>query len=193
MPGATDHLRGSLWTAILRRRAPQWLLALAPLVLAAGLLPAARPALIAAIALCNVWINADALRWRGRINQHWPSWLNEAIPQLEDSSILLAQEANTPIAKLQQQRLQARLADVLTADDYKAIARKRIRIAILPIALSLLAAGSAAAWHGKQTAAAPSPAAARQANKPIIDGEVHLRITPPAYTGVPAFETGARG
>ena len=192
MPGATDHLRGSLWTAILRRRAPQWLLALAPLVLAAGLLPAARPALIAAIALCIVWIIADALRWRGRINQHWPSWLNEAIPQLEDSSILLAQEANTPIAKLQQQRLQARLADVLTADDYKAIARKRIRIAILPIALSLLAAGSAAAWHGKQTAAAPSPAAARQANKPIIDGEVHLRITPPAYTGVPAFETGAR-
>jgi hypothetical protein len=27
MPGATEHLRSRLWAAILRRRAPQWLLA----------------------------------------------------------------------------------------------------------------------------------------------------------------------
>jgi len=148
MPGATDHLRSGLWTAILRRRAPQWLLALAPLVLAACLLPSARPAVAAATSICVIWIFADALRWRRRINQQWPSWLNEAIPQLEDSSTLLAGEAKTPIAKLQQQRLQARLADVLTADDYKDIARQRVRFAILPLVLCLIAAASAAASPG---------------------------------------------
>jgi len=191
MPGATDHLRSGLWTAILRRRAPQWLLALAPLALAACLLPAASPAVAAATSICVIWIFADALRWRRRINQQWPSWLNEAIPQLEDSSTLLAGEAKTPIAKLQQQRLQARLADVLTADDYKNIARQRVRFAILPLALCLIAAASAAAWHAHPPAA-PAPVVAQQINKPIVDGEVHLRITPPAYTGAAPFETGAR-
>ncbi|MYM21347.1 hypothetical protein GTP46_01610 [Duganella sp. FT135W] len=189
MPGATDHLRSRLWTAILRRRASQWLLALAPLVLAAYLLAAS--SLAAAVAICVIWIIADALRWRRRIGQQWPSWLNAAIPQLEDSSTLLAEDAKTPIAKLQQQRLHARLAEVLTDADYQAIARARSKLAILPLVLSLAATGAAAAWHGKQTTAAPPPATA-QANKPIVDGEVHLRVTPPAYTGVAPFETGAR-
>jgi hypothetical protein len=189
MPGATDHLRHSLWTAILRRRAPQWLLALAPLALAAYLLPSV--AIFAAIAICIIWTFVDAVCWHRRIASQWPSWLNAAIPQLEDSSTLLAEEAQTPIAKLQQQRLHARLADVLTDADYKAIARTRSKIAVLPLALSLLAAGSAAAWHGKQTTAG-QPQQTAQANKAIIDDEVHLRVTPPAYTGVQPFETGAR-
>jgi hypothetical protein len=191
MPAATDHLRGRLWSAILRRRAPQWLAVIAPLALAAYLLPAARPALAAAIAISAAWIIADAFLWRRRIAQQWTSWLNAAIPQLEDSSTLLAEEAHTPIAKLQQQRLQARLADVLTNADYNNIARSRARFAILPLALSLLAAGSAAAWQGKQAAPAGPPPTA-QTNKPIVDGEIHLRVKPPAYTGVAPFETGAR-
>ena len=104
MPGATDHLRSRLWTAILRRRAPQWLAILAPLTIAAvALSPVAAPTAaaptaawlfaLAATALCLVSIAVDAARWRHRINQQWPSWLNEAIPQLEDSSVLLAEEA----------------------------------------------------------------------------------------------------
>jgi hypothetical protein len=190
MPGATDHLRGRLWAAIVRRRAPQWIAASTPLLLVA-LLPAARlPALIA-IAVWAAWVAADALRWRGRIAAEWTSWLNAAIPRLEDSSTLLATEAHTPIAKLQQQRLLARLADVLTQADYQAIARTRVSFAVLPLVLSLLAAGAAAAWHGKQTAPALPPVTAA-ANKPIVDGEVYLRVAPPKYTGVAAFETGAR-
>jgi hypothetical protein len=189
MPGATDHLRSRLWSAILRRRAPQWLLALAPLVLAAFLLAAA--GMFAAIAICIIWIIADAVRWHRRIARQWPSWLDAAIPQLEDSSTLLAVDAKTPIAKLQQQRLQARLADVLTDADYRAIARTRSKLAILPLALSLMAAGAAWAYHGR-AAVAPTPTQAAQANKPVVDGEVHLRVTPPGYTGVAPFETGAR-
>ncbi|SDH59834.1 MULTISPECIES: DUF4175 family protein [unclassified Duganella] len=191
MPGATDHLRGRLWSAILRRRAPQWLAALLPLLIAAVAWPAARTPALIAIATWAAWTIADALRWRHRIAEQWPSWLNAAIPQLEDSSTLLAAEAHTPIARLQQQRLQARLADILTDTDYQAIARTRVRFAILPMVISLLAAGAAWGWQG-QPAAKPAPPAAAQANKPIVDGEVYLRVTPPQYTGVAAFDTGAR-
>jgi hypothetical protein len=191
MPGATDHLRNRLWAAILRRRAPQWLAALAPLLLAAIALPAARTPALAGIAIWAIWAAVDAVRWHRRVAAQWPSWLNAAIPQLEDSSTLLAEEAQTSIAKLQQQRLQARLADVLTTADYQAIARNRVRFAIVPLVLSLLAASAAWAWHGQSAAPAAAPPAA-QANKPVIDGEVYLRVTPPKYTGVAAFETGAR-
>jgi hypothetical protein len=155
--------------------------ALAPLELAAYLLAAA--GIVAAIAICIIWIIADAVRWHRRIAQQWPSWLNAAIPQLEDSSTLLAADAKTPIAKLQQQRLQARLADVLTDADYQAIARTRSKLAILPLALSLLAA----ARHGPTIAAPPwrRRRRPREANKPIVDGEVHLRVTPPATPASP--------
>jgi hypothetical protein len=56
----------------------------------------------------------------GASPSQWTSWLNAAIPALEDSSTLLAADATTPIARLQQQRLQARIASVLTDDDYGA-------------------------------------------------------------------------
>jgi hypothetical protein len=191
MPGETDHLRSRLSSAVMRRRAPQWLAALAPLAIAAVALPAARTPALAAIILWAIWLATDILQWRKRINSQWTSWLNAAIPALEDSSKLLAADAATPIAKLQQQRLRARLASVLTTDDYRDIARTRVRWSVLPIALSIMAAGAAWSYHGKQ-AASPPPAAAAQANKAIMDGEVYLRVAPPAYTGAPAFETGAR-
>ena len=195
MHGATDHLRKRLWSAVLRRRAPQWLAAIAPLLLVAIALPAARTPAMAGVVLCAAWIASDAVRWHRHIAAQWTSWLNAAIPQLEDSSTLLTGEARSPIARLQQQRLQARLADVLTDADYQAIARTRTRtrFGTLPIALGLLAAGAAWAWQAQpQSATPPAPPAAAQVNKPIVDGEVYLRVTPPKYTGVQAFDTGAR-
>lgn len=191
MPGATEHLRNRLWRAIMRRRVPQWLAVLTPLLLAATALPDVRVPALAGIAAWAIWIAADIMRWRRRIDSEWASWLNAAVPRLEDSSTLLASEAHTPIARLQQQRLHARLADVLGAEDYVAIARARVRFTILPVALSLLAAGGAWAWHDRMPPEAAQTAPA-QANKPIVDGEVYLRVTPPKYTGAAAVETGAR-
>jgi hypothetical protein len=190
MPGETDHLRSRLWSAVMRRRAPYWLAALTPLAIAAAVLPAARTLAIAAMLPWLIWLAIDIHQWRKRINAQWASWLNAAIPALEDSSTLLAADASTPIARLQQQRLQARLAGILTEDDYRGIARTRVRFGALPLALSIMAAGAAWGYHGQQTAV-PAPAAAAQ-TKAIIDGEVYLRVAPPAYTGVAAFETGAR-
>jgi hypothetical protein len=191
MPGEPDHLRGRLWRAAMRRRAPYWLAALAPLALAAAALPAARTLALAAMLPWAIWLAVDACLWRRRIGKQWTAWLNAAIPQLEDSSTLLATDAQTPIARLQQQRLLARLASVLTDDHYKDIARARVRFGVLPIALGIMAAGAAWGYH-RQQAPRPAPAASTQANKAVVDGEVYLRVAPPAYTGVAAFETGAR-
>ncbi|MQA22452.1 DUF4175 family protein [Rugamonas rivuli] len=190
MYGETKTLRRRLWTAVLRRRVPQWLAALAPLVIALILLHAARPLVIAAILPWTVWVAADIYRWRWRLKREWTSWLDAAIPALEDSSTLLAADATTPIAKLQQERLRARLASALGDDDYRSIARTRVRVGILPVLLSLAAAGAAWGYHGKQIATVP--ASDSQTAKAIVDGEIYLSVTPPAYTGVKSFETAAR-
>lgn len=191
MHGETDFLRRRLWAAVLRRRLPQWLAALTPLALAAILLPAARAFALAAIAIWVVWLAADIYRLRQRLADQWPSWLNASIPALEDSSMLLAADAKTPIARLQQQRLQSRLAQVLTGDDYRRIAHTRVRFGFVPLVASLIAAGAAWGFQAKP-ATANVAAAAAPVNKPIVDGEVYLRVTPPAYTGVAGFETAAR-
>ena len=191
MHGETDILRHRLWTAVWRRRAPLWLAALAPLVIAAFVLPQARILALAAMVPWAVWVAVDVFRWHARTGRLWISWLDAAVPALEDSSTLLASEATTPIARLQQQRLQARLAAALTADDYRGIARDRVRFGVIPVLASLVAAG--AAWGYQDATVAPAaPVVAARVDKPIVDGEVYLRIAPPAYTGVAAFETAAR-
>jgi hypothetical protein len=190
MRGESEQLRGRLRAAVLRRRAPQWLAALIPLALAAFLLPAVRPLVLVAIILWGAWLAVDIYRWRRRIDAEWTSWLNAAVPALEDSSVLLAGDATTPIARLQQQRLQARLAVVLADDDYRGIARSRVRVGIVPVLLSLAAAGAAWGYHGKQSVS--TPVASAQDNKPIVDGEIYLRVAPPGYTGVKPFDTAAR-
>ncbi|ELX12085.1 hypothetical protein Jab_1c06780 [Janthinobacterium sp. HH01] len=191
MYGETNTLCRRLWAAVLRRRVPQWLAALAPLVIALILLHAARPLAIAAILPWAIWVAADIYRWRRRLKREWTSWLDAAIPALEDSSTLLAADATTPIARLQQERLRARLASVLGDDDYRSIARTRVRVGILPVLLSLAAAGAAWGYHGKQITSG-APAADSQTAKAIVDGEIYLSVTPPAYTGVKPFETAAR-
>ena len=191
MYGETDFLRRRLWGAVMRRRLPQWLAALVPLALVAILLPAARVIALAAIVVWLMWLAADIYRLRRRIANQWSSWLNAAIPALEDSSTLLAAEAGTPIARLQRQRLQSRLAQVLTGDDYRRIAHARVRFGFAPLVASLIAAGAAWGYQAKPPVA-KAPQVAAPINKPAVDGEVYLRVTPPAYTGVAGFETAAR-
>ncbi|TFW22534.1 DUF4175 family protein [Duganella callida] len=192
MHGETDHLRRRLWTAVWRRRGAQWLAVFLPLLVSAALLPASRAATAVVIVACAIWAMVDAYRWRDRIGKQWASWLDAAVPQMEDSSALLAADAGTPIARLQQQRLQARLAGVLTDSDYQRIARNHAGYVTVPLIFSLLASGAAWAWQGKPAGASQMPKATAPANKPILDGEVYLRVTPPGYTGVESFETGAR-
>ncbi|TYQ12215.1 UNVERIFIED_ORG: hypothetical protein JN05_03649 [Zoogloea ramigera] len=196
MPAAPDLLRQRLWAAVLRRRAPAWLVALTPLVAAAVLLPAMRTWLLAALAAWALGLALDAWRWRQRIAAQWAAWLDAAVPALEDSSALLAGEPATPMARLQQQRLQARLATSLSAADYRAIACRRAPLAapssLAPVVLAMIATGAAWCYGASAVRAVAQPAATPSANTPVVAGEIYLRVTPPAYTGVAAFETGAR-
>ncbi|KQV85368.1 hypothetical protein ASD15_30525 [Massilia sp. Root351] len=191
-----------LWRAILLRRAPLWAGALLPLslllartALSAPGAPQSGPAALAPLVLlCAwlIWLVADLLALRRRVAAEWPRWLDAAVPALEDSSALLATEPATPVARLQRQRLQARLLDVLRDDDYRAIARVRVRHALLPIAASVLCAASAYAWQATQAgpAHANGKAAAGKAG-PRAPGDIVLRVTPPGYTKAAPFESGA--
>lgn len=193
MPGAPDLLQRRLWRATVRQRAPHWLAPVAVLAPAVALLPAARLLLLAAIAAWAVWVAVDAYRWRRRIAVRWAAWLDAAVPGMEDSSALLASAAPAPLAQLQQQRLQARLA-ALTDDDVRGIARSRAHfgvVGIVPVALAVIAAAAAWTYEGVRPAL-PATAPAAAANRPVVAGDVYLRVTPPAYTGVAPFETGAR-
>src|SRR5471032_742513 len=168
MHGAPDTLRRRLLFAVLRRRAPSWGLTLLPLLwllLSFGmLLP---------VLAWLTWIVIDIVLWRRRIDGHWITWLDAAVPALEDSSALLDSAPTSVIAQLQQQRLHAKLMSVLTLDDYRAIARSRVRFEILPLVLSLLLAGAVWNWHVKPLAASAQTVHA-QAAKPIVDGEIYL-------------------
>ena len=190
------ELKRRLWSAVVLRRLPQWLAVLLPLLLVA-ILPKAHPLALAALALFAVWLAIDIYRLRRRLATQWTVWLDAAVPALEDSSALLAaapDALSTPIARLQQQRLLARLVSALGDDDYRAIARTRVRFAMLPLIVSLCAAGAAWGVHYKQSGGMPGAAALPAGGKAraIVDGEIYLRVAPPAYTGVAAFETAGR-
>ncbi|MES2263931.1 MAG: DUF4175 family protein [Pseudomonadota bacterium] len=205
MPAAADFrsiVRGHLWRAALLRRAPLWALALLPplLLCAQSLAHRAAPAAsgvsssfaipLLLLAVCLLWLAVDVHRLRRRIAVEWTRWLDAAIPGLEDSSALLDGEPTSAIARLQRQRLQARLPDLLRKEDYRSIARRRVRINLLPLAFSLLAAG---AFWGWQKTHATAPGAIRMTvAKTAAPGDVIIRVTPPAYTRIAAFETDAR-
>lgn len=205
-----------LWRAVLLRRAPLWAAALSPLLLALFLplllpllfpaltatqaaappSPAPRPTLLPFALLLpawTMWVAVDLLALRRRVAAEWPRWLDAAVPALEDSSVLLADELEpaSALARLQRKRLQARLRELLRADDYRAIARQRVRFAVLPVIASLLCAGSAYAWQRAQSAPVAVAGKAAQKTQPAVPGDIVLRITPPAYTRVAAFESDA--
>ncbi len=191
MHGETDLLRQRLRAAVLRRRVPVWLGVLLPLVAGLLLWPTARNGMLGASVIAVLWLLFDARRWQQRIRNEWATWLNAAIPALEDSSELLAEDAATPIARLQQQRLHARLNAVLGAEQFHAIARARVRLPLLPLLLVLVTCVAAALYQGRQSAAV-SRTTAPSATQPIAAGAIYLRVLPPAYTGVAAFDSAAR-
>ncbi len=169
-----------LWRVALWRRLPGWLAAGLP-----WLLLQSWPGL----ALWALALGLDAWRLRGRIDAQGLRWLDAAVPALEDSSALLVRAAS-PLARLQQQRLLARLDRVVDAPLLRQIARTRAGFDWRLLVLSLAAAGGVAllaarpAQRGGTTAVAASASA--------VAGELRLQIAPPAYTGVAAFDSAPR-
>ena len=179
MSAAAEGLHQRIHRALLRRRAPAWLMAALPWL---GLLS------LPGLALWAVWVVFDLLRLRRKTTQHGLRWLDAAVPALEDSSALLVNAA-TPIARLQQRRLLGRIDAALEAPTLQRIARQQARNGWPLVAFSVAAAALVWAWpqgpagRGVQTGAAPQAA---------VMGALTVHVAPPAYTGLAAFESAPR-
>ncbi|MES2757746.1 MAG: DUF4175 family protein [Pseudomonadota bacterium] len=174
---AGADIASAVWRAAWRRRLPLWLGAVLPWCVLRS--PIGVAAALALVAL-------DGWRLHRRVMANWPRWLDGAIPELEDSSALLA-HAPTRIAQLQRQRLLARAASVL---DLPAVARSRIRGDYHLIAVSALLAFGVWGWGAR----AGMPAAA-PASRPVAaaaPGAIAVRVSPPKYTAVAPFDSAPR-
>jgi len=172
-----------IWRAALLRRLPLWVLGALPW-LSLRLLPG----LLAWVAWC-MW---DGARLRQRVSQGWVGWLDASVPELEDSSALLV-DADTPLARLQRERLLARIAERLDARAVRAIVRRHVDMGLSWLAPWLVFA--AVVWYlGQQGVAAQpaAPGAAAPAAKAAVIPELILTATPPAYTGLARSEGAPR-
>ena len=181
-PSPSQALHQRLLRAALWQRAPWWLAALLPWLLLRSL-----PGLL----FCAVALATEGWRLRRRVAAQGLRWLDAAAPALEDSSACLLQ-ANTPMARLQQQRLLARLDRVVDAPLLRQIVRSRARFAWPWLALSLASAATLWPWPPLRPGAPAAPAAAAAASAAATARTLRLQVTPPAYTGVAAFDSAPR-
>src|SRR5439155_5689716 len=126
-----------LWKAALLRRAGLWSAGVVPWLVLRN-----APGLLAWSAFC-AW---DGLRLQRQVAHGWADWLDAAVPEMEDSSVLLAEDgaAHSPIARLQRQRLVQRLQASLDGPRLRAIARARVRLGLPWMGANLVLA--ALAW-----------------------------------------------
>jgi len=190
-------LRQALGHAAVRRRCAGWIVAaigpaaaLAFTVAMHGgapLIAAVSGVLLAAIA----WISWDYKALHGRVQRQWAAWLNDAYPQLEDSSGLLTQVPPGPVAQLQRSRIAAR-AGVLEDSFARTLAQRHVRVNLIPAVAALVAAALAAVLAAAPHISTARPASGGQAAAQAAAGSLTLRVTPPAYTGANPFDIEAR-
>ena len=172
-----------VWRAAQLRRLPLWIAGALPwLAIRSG------PGLIA----WSMWCAWDWAILRRRVAIEWTSWLDGAVPEMEDSSALL-EHAPTPVAQLQRRRLLERLDAAVSGQQLRRIARGRVR-AGWPWLMGSMAA-AAAFWFAtsaprQEDAAAPGKLPAAVAAP--VPGELVLRTAPPAYTGVAPFTSAPK-
>ena len=181
MSGAADLARSlhiTLWRAALLRRAGLWFVGALPwLLLRSG------PGLLAWSAFC-AW---DGLHLQRRVAHGWTHWIDGAVPEMEDSAALLAQEPETPVARLQRERLLKRLDDALPPRRLRAIVAAHVPFGWTWLLANLVLAGLA--WGSTLLPHAASPqtaahAASRQAAAPTAHAGLIVKLAPPSYTGV---------
>ena len=180
---ADAELARRLGSAAALRRAPAWLAGALPwaLMLALGGPRVGFVGLLAWLA----WTTVDFLRLRARVTREWVRWLDGAVPELEDSSALLAGAAS-PVAVLQRQRLQARVDALLTPARVRTIVGVRVSPAWHWPALSLALAAALWLTHAPRAIGLPMAAQSRSATT-VVRGALALHVAPPAYTGVASF------
>jgi hypothetical protein len=179
------RLIGAIWRAALLRRTGLWVAGAVPwLLLRSG------PGLLAWSAFC-AW---DSLRLKQRVERGWTAWLDGAVPEMEDSAVLLAR-AESPVAQLQRQRLLGRIEASLTPQRVRAIVRGRVPPGwgwlAANLALAALAWGSALLPHGAPPAASVLPGVQKAGNA-AATATLIVKLAPPRYTGVEASSSAPR-
>lgn len=129
--------------------------------------------------------------WRSRrFDRRWLiGALDDRLPRFEDSTALLFQDQNAlqGLARLQQARLESRASEAAAIDLRPGWSRRPI-IAAWTTGLVLTTAILLWPAPGQATQAPSAPTArASSAAAPLLTG-ARLRITPPAYTGLPVRE-----
>jgi hypothetical protein len=188
MSGGADifaRLIGAIWRTALLRRTGLWVAGAVPwLLLRSG------PGLLAWSAFC-AW---DSLRLKQRVERGWTAWLDGAVPEMEDSAVLLAR-AESPVAQLQRQRLLARIEASLTAQRVRAIVRAQVPLGWPWLAgnlvLAALAWGAALLPYGGQPAASVLPGL-KKAGNAAATATLIVKLAPPRYTGVEASSSAPR-
>ncbi len=184
MPDALKRIHSALLLAMLRRRALLWLAFAAPWVVLQTW-SAFLPLMLVVV--------VDGWRWHRHLQQHFTSWMNAYCVELEDSSELLW-HAETPIARLQQSRLAARLETVLDATRIQQIARSVLSLHYLWRAALIvnLCLAACLGYQSKIMSGMPSVVESASSPTPAALAHLMLRITPPAYTGLAAFDSEAK-
>ncbi|WP_051971961.1 hypothetical protein [Massilia sp. 9096] len=196
MPGDADiahevahRVARRVWRAAQLRRAGLWAAGAVPWLVLRN-----APGLLAWSAFC-AW---DGLRLQRRVAHDWTAWIDEAVPEMEDSSALLLEDPATqaPIARLQRKRLVERLQASLDGPRLRAVARAHVTPGWPWLAADVVLA--ALAWlsamqhpHAVQAATA-AQAPARKTAATQARAELILKLTPPAYTGVAASTSNPR-
>ncbi|WP_020653597.1 DUF4175 family protein [Massilia niastensis] len=171
-----------VWRAAQLRRMPLWVGGALPwLAIPSG------PGLLAWAGWC-AW---DWARLRRQVALDWPGWLDGAVPEMEDSSALLAY-AESPVAQLQRQRLLARLDASVPPAALRRIARGRVAAGYPLLLTSAVLAGMVwfAQTGSKPVAAQPAGPVAAAVAAPLP--QLTVRLAPPAYTGVKASASAPR-
>ncbi len=169
-------LASALW-----RRLPLWVAAVLPWVLLENLV-----GMVVALA----WAAWDFVKLQRSVTRDWTRWLDGSVAALEDSSAMLVQ-ADSPIAKLQRNRLLERVGKAMTPEVVTGIVRERVRFDWRWPVLSIVAALAWFAFQQKPgAAAAPAPLPAKAAAAALSD--IVVKVTPPGYTGVKPVELAPR-
>ncbi|MCS0629080.1 DUF4175 domain-containing protein [Telluria mixta] len=178
MSGAVDLVR-RLWRAALLRRAGLWFVGALPwLLLRSG------PGLLAWSAFC-AW---DGLHLQRRVAHGWAHWIDGAVPEMEDSAALLAQEPETSVARLQRERLLKRIDAALPPRRVRAIVAAHVPFGwtwlFANLALAGLAWGSTLLPHAAGTRAVAAQAPGQKAAPLATHAGLVVKLAPPSYTGV---------
>ena len=178
MSGDVDLAR-RLSRAATLRRAALWAVGTVPwLLLRSG------PGLLAWSAFC-AW---DGLHLQRRVAHGWTRWIDGAVPEMEDSAALLAQEPATVVARLQRERLLKRIDAALTPRRLRAIVAAHVPRGWPWLAANLVLAGLA--WgatllpHAAVSHTAAAQAPGRKASVPAMHAGLVVKLAPPSYTGV---------